>query len=226
MTSRIMQSSIRRIVGMAAIVAVMFGASATSSMAEHKFEPLFNGENLDGWKGETDLWSVEDGVIHGSTKDRKVPHNTFLYTEEEFTDFVLKIKVKLGNHNSGIQYRSHVFGDHQLKGYQADVAEKTYYGMIYEEGQRGIMQYWKDLSKEEQEAINAAADTFEWNEYVITCKGDHVTMKLNGIKVADIEDPDGNDKGVIGLQLHAGPGMDVWFKDIEIKRLGKKKKKD
>jgi hypothetical protein len=42
-------------------------------------------------------------------------------------------------------------------------------------------------------------------------------MILNGHKVLDIVDPEGAKEGIVALQLHAGPSMEVQFKDIEIR---------
>lgn len=183
------------------------------------FTPLFNGEDLTGWQGDMKLWKVENGEIVGSTEGADLKHNTFLSTTESYGDFILRIKVKLRNHNSGIQFRSEQKPDHVVIGYQADVAEKTYCGMLYEEGKRGIMPYWKALPAEERAAIHGAAKQGEWNTYEITCQGDHVQMSLNGYVALDLVDPEGAKDGIIALQLHRGPTMEVRFKDISIKKL-------
>lgn len=207
-------------------VALLMAASIMSfgcqlATAGDDFTSLFNGKDLQGWTGNTELWSVKDGVIIGNTVGKKVMRNTFLSTEKAYTDFTLRVKVKLLNGNSGVQFRSEMHPDHVVKGYQADVAESVYSGMLYEEGKRGIMPYWNALSKEQQAEIFAAAKPLgEWNEYEITCKGDHVTMILNGKTVLDMDDPDGADQGIIALQLHVTKdGMEVQFKDIAIKEL-------
>src|SRR2546425_1151276 len=67
---------------------------------------LFNGRDLSGWEGDPALWSVKDGVLVGSTEGTQIKHNTFLITKDRYSDFVLKLEIKLRNHNSGIQFRS------------------------------------------------------------------------------------------------------------------------
>ena len=57
----------------------------------------------------------------------------------------------------------------------------------------------------------------EWNDYQITARGHHITLVLNGVKSVDVEDPTGDLGGVVALQLHTGPAMEVQFKDIKIK---------
>ena len=185
------------------------------------FEPLFNGKDLTGWKGDPRLWSVEDGTILGSTEGVEIEHNTFLSTEKSYSDFVLRVKVKLRNHNSGIQFRSEQRDDYVVAGYQADVAEQTYFGMLYEEKLRSIMPYWNEYTQEERDKINGLAKAGDWNEYEITCQGDKITMVLNGYTTCDIVDPDGAKEGIIALQLHTGAPMKVYFKDLYIKDLAK-----
>lgn len=62
-----------------------------------------------------------------------------------------------------------------------------------------------------------------WNEYVITCKGDHITLELNGLKTVDWTETEPADtiprSGIFALQIHAGGPMAVHAKDILIKRL-------
>ena len=73
--------------------------------------PIFDGESLNGWRGDPAVWSVADGVIVGSTHGIKLRANTFLIHEGEFANFELRCKVKLeGNNNSGVQSScAHIF---------------------------------------------------------------------------------------------------------------------
>ena len=218
-----MWKSVRMMAVCSALVAVCAGAMAEKPEVEKGFKPLFNGKNLDGWDGDADLWSVQDGEIVGSSDKKKLRQNTFLSTKKSYSDFVLRVKVKLRNHNSGVQFRSEQRRNYVVHGYQADVATATYFGMLYEEGKRGILDYWKALSDDERAAIFAASKAGEWNEYEITCQGDRIKMVLNGKVTCDFDDPSGAKEGVIALQLHAGDPMEVRFKDISIKKLSPKK---
>ncbi len=183
------------------------------------FTQLFNGKDLTGWKGDPKLWKVEEGVILGSTVGNPIQKNTFLSTEKSYDDFILRVKVKLRNHNSGVQFRSEQKPENVVIGYQADITEKTHFGMLYEEGKRGFMEYWGALTEEQRKAVFDAAKPTDWNQYEITCQGDHIKMVLNGHVVCDINDPTGAKNGIIALQLHAGDQMEVRFKDIWIKPL-------
>ncbi len=202
--------------GCAIALLLAIGAAAQSSEG---FVPLFNGKDLDGWQGDAGLWKVVDGAIVGSTHEKTLKANSFLSTTKSYSDFVLRVKVKLENHNSGIQFRSEQLADFAVAGYQADVAEKDYFGMLYEERKRGFLPYWNALTKEERAAINALDKKGDFNQFEITVQGNHIKMSVNGTVTCDFDDPEGAKSGIIGLQLHAGPPMRVSFKDIEIKDL-------
>ncbi len=188
-------------------------AANVSSQEEKKFQPLFNGKDLSGWVTPADksLFTVEDGEIIGRTKG-DLKKNEFLATEKTYGDFVLKAKVKFRNGNSGIQFRSKRTSEGVVSGPQADVAD-GYWGLLYEERGRGkLQQYPADKAKE-------LVKNNDWNEFVITAKGDHVTIDLNGTRVIDRTDSKFDKEGVIALQVHVGPAMEVRYKDIEIQDL-------
>ncbi len=136
------------------VAALIAGASATAPAQDGPpvkgkiggFVSIFNGTSLEGWEGNTNLWSVEDGCIIGRTQaDPKLTHNTFLvYTNGPVADFELRFAYKIVNGNSGVQYRSKVMEQGKfgpiVGGYQADFeAGKTYSGILYEEKMRGIL---------------------------------------------------------------------------------------
>jgi len=121
--------------------------------------------------------------------------------------------MKLRNHNSGIQFRSEALPNWVVRGYQADAAENNYWGSIYEEkGTRGILvNGWKGKAEK-------VVRPNDWNEYEILCQGDHIQLKLNGLVTADLHDS-ARREGIIALQLHRGPPMEVYFRNIRIKVL-------
>jgi hypothetical protein len=73
---------------------------------------LFDGHILTGWRGNCGLWSVEDGMIYGSTHNKKLKSNTFLIWEGRAGDFHLYYETKVEGNNSGMQYRSEVFNEY------------------------------------------------------------------------------------------------------------------
>jgi hypothetical protein len=198
-----------------ACAALAFGGLAAAALAEEGFRPLFDGKTLEGWSGDTELWKVEDGAIAGSTDEKAIKHNTFLSTTKSYKNFVLKLKFKLRNGNSGVQVRSKQGADHVVTGYQPDIAESRYTGILYEEGGRGV------LADVDPKKVAEVVKKGDWNEYVITCDGAHIKLELNGVTTVDYTERSdkGATEGIIALQLHVGGKMKVWFKDVEIKEL-------
>jgi hypothetical protein len=193
---------------------VMFVSTTALGQESGQFHALFNGKDLSGWVTPEDksLFAVEDGEIVGRTTD-PIKKNEFLATEKSYGDFVLKVKVKFRNGNSGIQFRSKRNDKGVVSGPQADVAD-GYWGLLYEEKGRGILERYPE------DKANALVKKEDWNEFVITAKGQHVTIDLNGTRVIDREDPKFDKEGIIALQIHVWPKpMEVRFKDIEIKEL-------
>jgi hypothetical protein len=190
----------------------MLALGAASFGAEKGFRPLFDGKTLNGWDGDPRLWKVQDGVIVGSTEGVTLNGNSFLISKQSYRDFILKLDVKLRNHNSGVQFRSEALPNWVVAGYQADMAEDNYWGSIYEErGKRGILANgW--------EKARTVLKPHDWNEYEILCQGDHLQVKLNGVVTADIHDS-ARSEGIIALQLHRGPAMEAYFRNIRIKVL-------
>ena len=183
--------------------------------AKEGFKPLFDGKTLEGWNGDPELWKVEDGAIAGSTDEKPIKHNTFLATTKSYKNFVLKAKFKLRNGNSGVQVRSKQHDDYVVRGYQPDIAESRFTGILYEEGGRGI------LADVDPKKVAEVVKKGDWNQYVITCDGPQIKLELNGTTTVDYTEKSdkGAKEGIIAFQLHVGGKMKVWFKDVEIKEL-------
>jgi len=210
---------------------------------------LFNGQDLSGWEGSPDLWSVQDGTIVGkTTKETPAKGNTFLiWKGGDVSDFEFTCKFKMvpgpqGFANSGVQYRSKVVDPKYwvVGGYQADMeAGKTYTGILYEEKMRGILakRGEKVVIKDGEapgkpkievtgscgnsDEIQATVKNNEWNDYKIIAKGNHLEHFVNGKQTVDVTDESsaGAKSGVLALQLHAGSPMEVQFKDLTLKPL-------
>jgi putative heme-binding domain-containing protein len=167
---------------------------------------FFNGKDLTGWVGDPKLWRVENGEIVG--KSHGLKKNDFLKSELAAVDFRLSLKVKLvpNKENSGIQFRSEALPDGEMRGPQADIGE-GWWGKLYEESARGLL--W-DRSGE------AHVKKDEWNSYEILAVGSRVRTWINGRLCVDLDDPRIAQRGVFGLQIHAGGPMEVRFKDLRL----------
>lgn len=194
-------------------LATFLGLLAPAQQADDGFKPLFNGQDLAGWVLPADqaLFAVENGEIVGRTQG-DLKKNEFLVTNRPYGDFHLKAKVKIRNGNSGIQFRSKRADDGVVSGPQADVAD-GYWGLLYEERGRGILERYP------AEEANKLVHDQDWNDFEVIARGKHVQMFINGTKVIDRTDPEFADQGIIALQVHVGPAMEVRFKNLTIKEL-------
>ncbi|MAS95580.1 MAG: hypothetical protein CMO55_20460 [Verrucomicrobiales bacterium] len=233
-----MTLSRRMISCFAAVIAVSFAIPIGWADEE---EILFNGKDLDGWKGNPDNWKVENGTIVGTTTDdAPLPFNQFLIWEgDPVEDFELTAELKLttdGN-NSGIQYRAQLrpdIGEYVVSGYQCDMHPAIWAnGMLYDEKGRGIVckrgmkvvvpegggaRVVGDLGQEPE------FDTGEWTTYKITAKGNHIVHEVNGVQTVDFYDHEESERdlsGVIAFQIHRGPAMKVEIRNVTLKRFPK-----
>ncbi|HEV3021195.1 MAG TPA: family 16 glycoside hydrolase, partial [Pirellulales bacterium] len=215
----------------------LLGARVDCAAADEEgFKPIFNGKNLDGWDGNPKFWSADDGMIVGrTTADNPTKGNTFLiWRQAPLDDFVLRLSYKIVGGNSGVQYRSHEVDKWVMAGYQADIdSGDAFSGILYEERERGILAQRGQkvtIDADGKKNVEQVADAKQlqesihkedWNDYEIIASGNHLIHKINGQVTAEVID---NQKakaaasGILALQLHAGPPMNVQFKDIRLKR--------
>jgi putative membrane-bound dehydrogenase-like protein len=222
------------------LVAMLAGVARADDANEQGFEPIFDGKSLEGWDGNPDFWSVEEGAITGTTtKEKPTPGNTFIiWRKGELEDFELRLQFKIVGGNSGVQYRSKEIPNNKwvIGGYQADFdGDNGWTGTLYEERGRGILakrgqkvtvgengkpEVTGETSPEKD--IVAAVKKGDWNDYTIVARGNHLVQTVNGKVTVDLTDNDEKNraaKGLLALQLHAGPPMKVQFKNIRLKKL-------
>ncbi len=200
------------------------------------FVRLFNGKNLNGWEGDSKFWSVRDGAITGVT-DGSVRTNRFLtWTGSTIRNFDLRVKVKVSaGGNSGIQYRGTSRPDLGLDvvtGYQCDVVADTpqYNGMLYEERGRRILSHTGEkviIDPDGQPWIVGQLPfrefaPNEWHDFRVLVRGNHHQHWIDGNPTADLIDLDPKGRaleGVLAVQVHVGPPMQIQYKDFKIQHL-------
>lgn len=220
--------------------AITLLATGHSAVAKSEFVKIFDGRSLEGWDGDSRFWRVEDGAIVGeTTKETPTAQNTFLIWQGgEVADFELKVEFKLRNHNSGIQYRSFPVKGKQwvVGGYQADITESPkHMGIVYGERHKGILanRGQKTLVGEkgagkkvlaqigDSDELLSHIDMDGWNEYHIIAHGKQCIQLINGVVVSEFyeEASDALKSGLIALQIHQGPPMQVKFRNIRLREL-------
>ena len=215
-------------------------ATKKTSEISDEVQSIFNGLDLENWRGDSRIWSAEDGCIVGRTTDEnKIEKNTFLIYKHPVADFELTFQYKIVGGNSGVQYRAKVLDEEQyiIGGYQADMeAGINYSGILYEEKGRGILAkrgeevlIAEDGTKTVKEfstgeAIEAIINKEQWNSYRIVANGNRVQHFINNQKTIDVTDNETGKNatsGFLAIQVHAGPNMVVSYKDLQLKNLQK-----
>lgn len=205
------------------IVTTLIAAAAMlllAADAPQKAVPLFDGKTLAGWQGDTKYFRVENGEIVAGHPGEKHPHNDFLATEKTYSNFDLRLKIKLegteGFVNSGIQFRSvRVPNNFEMSGYQADAGE-GWWGALYDETRRD-----KVLVPADAAALKKALKPQDWNDYRVRAEGPHIQLWINGLQTVDYVEKEPNipQDGHIGLQIHGNGVTVVHFKDITLEEL-------
>ena len=203
--------------------------TAATAFAEERWQTLFNGKDLTGWRANfyPDSWSVVDGTIRAhATKESS--HLFYVGDKPEgsfvpFTNFVLELSARSEpNANSGVffhtDYKTSNAKHHLDSGYEVQLnsTEK-------EKRKTGSLYAVVDLAK-------SPVDESRWFRVRITVQGKHITVQLNDKMVVDYTEPDNVQRperagrklnpagGAIALQGH-DPGSTFYFKDVRIKRL-------
>lgn len=181
-----------------ALAGFLFVAAAfAAGLAEPGFLPLFNGNNLDGWRligGVGPGYVIENGTIVCPSDG-----GGNLFTEKEYANFVLQLEFKLSEGgNSGIGLRAPYQGDAAYQGMEIQVLDDP--APVYETiqpAQHCGSIYGVFAAKE-----GALKPTGEWNAYEITANGRRISVKLNGTMIVDADLDTAKDPAV--LKRHPG----------------------
>jgi hypothetical protein len=176
-----------RIITLMAALGFVVASAEDLVGAEGKFVPLFPKDGVpEGWTvrrwddvskpaAAGVVWQVKGGVLHGSN-----PRGTWLMSEREYGDFILEFEFKLGERgNSGCALRVPMRGDPAFDGMELQMADLRYNTEAND----------SELTGGLYRAVAPTKQVYrptEWNRYVITLKGAHLKVVLNGETIQDI----------------------------------------
>lgn len=234
----------KRATAMMVIFLMVFIPKVSAQEQETKeagFIKIFNGENLQGWDGDTTYWRVENGILIGEvTATTILKRNSFIiWKQKQPGDFELLVDYRVSaNGNSGINYRSALINllPFALKGYQADIdGEDNWSGQNYEErgreflalrGQKVIIgNAAKPLvigSLGSKDSLQTFIKKEEWNKYRLVVKNNRMQHYINDVLMSDVTDNDKTNrttKGYLGVQVHVGPPMKIEYRNFMFKEL-------
>jgi Domain of Unknown Function (DUF1080) len=211
----------------------------TQQAAEEGYVHIFNGKNLDGWRGDSVYWRVDNGLLVGEvTASTLLNKNSFIIWKSAMpANFELKVEYRVSaKGNSGINYRSTLVEGEPfaLKGYQADIdGQDNWSGQNYEErgreflalrGQQVIIEPGKKISVIGSLGFKDSLQQFirkeGWNEYHLVVNGNRLLHFINAVLMSDVTDEDTVNRkfaGYIGVQVHVGPPMKIEYRNFRIK---------
>jgi len=248
-------SGVARLAAIITVACALVALSAEAKPPEGEgWVSLFNGKDLSGWRvpaGDNGHWKVVGGVVdYDAASEAKGEKH--LWTEKQYADFMLHIDWRIKK-TSGLFAMPIVLPDGSLKtdenGKVIKEQRPNADSGIYLRGSAkaqiniwcwpiGSGEVWGYRNDKSMPAKVRAAVTprvradhpvGEWNTFVITLKGDRLTVVLNGKTVIEnAQLPGLPEKGRIALQHHGGKKDDgsykpasslVQFRDIFIKSL-------
>lgn len=205
----------------------LLGATALSVVAQPAAEPivpqhqleLFDGKSLEGWTfvssgsnaPAASIWSVTNGLIFCEGKP-----NGYARTLQTYRDYQLHVEWRwpAGRGNSGVflhvnppdKVWPYCFETQLLAG---DAGEVRLNG-----GSRlaGVDPKTAAIKRQQPSSEKPVG---EWNSYDITCRGDTITVRVNGVLQNEVSGTS-TDSGAIGLQAEGSP---VEFRNLFVDKL-------
>lgn len=172
-------------------------------------EPIFNGENLEGWwtPGNKDAWRAENGELV-----KRGRGGNYLRTEKEYGNFILSFEYRINKGgNSGVGIRTHRKGWPSAEGMELQLQDKP--GL----DKHSTMAIYGNLPP-----IARADKSEQWNRAVIKADGPMISAWINGELVQQANTarhPELKHRlaaGWIGFQDHGGVDR---FRDIRVLEL-------
>ena len=218
-----MMLSLPRVLGLACatvlLCAVLTARTASAvEQGQEGFVPLLSGKDLSGWN-TTGNWIVEKGGVvalhprpgeHGWTR-----YDAYLTTARKYKDFVLDLEFKINKGgNSGVFLRVGDPKSQVASGFEVQILDTHDKKVVGNHDCGGVI-------GTAAPSKNMAKPAGEWNRYVITCQGSHLTVVLNGEQIIDLDLSKTGLKnrpleGYIGFQ---DEGLPVWYRNVRIKEL-------
>jgi hypothetical protein len=170
------------------------------------FVSILDGKTLSGWRGATDGYTCEEGVLVCQKRG-----GGRLFTVKEFGDFIFRFDYRLEpGGNNGISVRGHEIQvlDDDAPQYK-NIKPCQYHGSIYctVPAKRG---HTKPAG--------------EWNTEAIMCEGTHWKVTVNGAVIVDVDLATVPDQKALARRTSGplgflGHGARVEFRNLRVKEL-------
>lgn len=155
-----------------------------------------------------------EGYLVGKHKaDEK--RDGLVVSDKNYTDFIVRVSYQLFGGNSALYFRAEeVNTPWLLKGFQNEIAGNEKDSALWHTA--GDKTKGRGWVARDDAFIGKVRNPKGWNTTCTAVCGDRIVEILNGQRTIDIVDPLVEKSGKVGLQLHGGANVEMWFKDFEI----------
>lgn len=189
--------------------------------AEAGWVKLYDEKDLRGWS-TTGNWLVEDGGVLAirprEGEEGWQRYAFYLWSERQYADFILDLEYAYPEGgNSGVFFRVGDRANPVETGLEVQILDSSKKEGAMSPHDHGGIIGTVGASR------NMSRAPGEWNRMIVTARGPHLTVDLNGANVVDtqLDDSPMKDRparGFIGLQDHGRPN-DLRFRRIFLKEL-------
>jgi uncharacterized protein (DUF427 family) len=189
-------------------------AASVKLPASEKAVPLFNGKDLTGWKGNSQYWLVQDGVIVGKNSAENAPKaSTYLLSDRKPRAFRLLFEGKLvtSEMHSGVS----LWGAPVEK--EGDPHSYTGHLVMFPSNWGFWDLFRRNSIYKDDGRAKKAGRQHDWNQIEILAQPPRIRVAVNGQLVADWSDPKPElcGEGPLGLQLHSNKvAQEVHFRGL------------
>ncbi len=189
------------------------------------FVSLFDGLNLDQWRGNKTGYIVEDGAVVVNPEDGSGGN---LYTNNEYANFVYRFEFQLTpGANNGIGIHAPPAGDAAYVGMEIQVLDNE--APIYKD--LHVYQYHGSVYGVIPAKRGYLLPTGEWNQEEIMINGSKIKVTLNGTVITEGDIKEASKNGTLDHKEHPGltrttghigflgHGDVVRFKNMRVKNL-------
>ncbi len=222
------------------------GQMSTDQLRAAEYAPLADGDSLEAWDfnpWHTGHWTIKDGLINydGKAKGKKFQDNS-LWTKKSYGDLTMYAEWRLpekptmhpmpivlyngdflmGDDGKRVTRPRLDAGDSGLMFRGTSKCQANIWSQELGSGEINGYRTDRKIPQKVRRACipikNADRPLGEWNAFLVTVKGDQMTVELNGERVIDaVELPGLPKSGPIGLQHHGDPVQfrQLWVKDLD-----------
>ena len=192
----------KRILGIIAVslLVALAGFGCRSMSGGEGWVTLIDGnDGMDNWSvsGRAANWRAEGGAIQADKFMSEGKVASVLVSKRSFKDFELRVEFWAADDtNSGVYLRA-------PNPNQVNTASGAYEVQIWDKNPNPKYATGSLVNVAAVEPIYKAAN--RWNTFEIVAKGTQITVRMNGVVTASIQDAKNTQDGRLGVQFNGGP---------------------